>query len=185
MGTPKALLDYQGQCFLDRLIELFTLHCDPVVVALGHHAGTVRAGLRRANQARFVTNPDPDRGMLTSLQCALGAIPCAVDGFLFTPVDHPAVSGSTIARLAAAFASAEARPALVVPRFQARHGHPVCASAELRDEFLNLAHDGRASDVIHRHRNATLYVDVEDAGILTDVDRPEDYQRLLSSLATP
>ena len=182
MGSPKALLDYEGQSFLDRLIELFARHCDPVVVALGHHAEAVRNGLKRADQARFVINPDPDRGMLTSLQCALRGIPGTVDGVLFTPVDHPAVSDATIAKLTAAFAAS--RPVLVVPRFEGRHGHPVGVAAALVPEFLKLPLDGRASDVIHSHAGETLYVDVDgDAGIVTDVDRPEDYQRLLASQA--
>jgi CTP:molybdopterin cytidylyltransferase MocA len=31
---------------------------------------------------------------------------------------------------------------------------------------------------VHRHRNQTLYLDVDDEGILLDADNPEDYRRI-------
>ena len=35
MGSPKALLEYRGETFLDRLTRIFAAHCDPVIVVLG------------------------------------------------------------------------------------------------------------------------------------------------------
>src|SRR5262249_39848884 len=69
MGTPKALLDYRGETFLDRLIRVTGAVCDPVIVVLGHHAQEIRGRVKSA--AHFVVNPDPERGQLSSLQTAL------------------------------------------------------------------------------------------------------------------
>ena len=75
MGTPKALLRFQNETFLDRLIGVFSPVCDPVIVVVGLHADQIRAGIERADDVRFAVNPDPERGMLSSLQCGLALLP--------------------------------------------------------------------------------------------------------------
>jgi CTP:molybdopterin cytidylyltransferase MocA len=42
MGSPKALLQFRGQSFLERAIELYSAYCDPVVAVIGHHAAAIR-----------------------------------------------------------------------------------------------------------------------------------------------
>ena len=71
MGSPKALLPYAGETFVDRLIGVFQSVCDSVIVVLGHEADAIRSGVRR--KASFVFNPDHELGQLTSLQCGLRA----------------------------------------------------------------------------------------------------------------
>ena len=75
MGSPKALLEFRGETFLDRLIGLFSRCCSPVIVVLGAQQETVRAGLRRPAEALIVENPDFLRGQLSSMQCGLRAVP--------------------------------------------------------------------------------------------------------------
>ncbi len=98
---------------------------------------------------------------------------------MFTPVDCPSVLPSTVARMARRFQERRPHESLVIPRSQGRGGHPVCAARDLIPEFLALPPDAQARDVIHRHREHTVYVDVEDSGIMEDVDDPEAYQRLI------
>jgi molybdenum cofactor cytidylyltransferase len=182
MGAPKALLEFQNETFLDRLIGLLALRCDPVVVVLGYQAEAIRAAARRAGQAAFVVNPAPALGQLSSLQCGLRAVPASAQGVLFTPVDHPAIRGATLTHLAdraLALWSDPAPPRLVVPRYQGRRGHPVCCSRALIPEFLALTPESQARLVIHAHLQDTSYIDVDDPGILRDVDDPEAYRDLL------
>lgn len=178
MRSPKALLDFEGETFLDRLILMFGGSCSPVIVVLGCQPQRIRAGLRCGELAAFVTNPDYRRGQLSSLQLGLASVPPEAEGVMFTPVDYPAVRPSTIARIAGRFQTRQPDEWLVVPRSQGRHGHPVCVGRDLIPEFLALAGDAQARDVIRRHRERTMYVDVDDAGILKDVDDPESYARL-------
>ena len=71
---------------------------------------------------------------------------------------------------------------LVIPRCKDQRGHPVFAAREVIEEILALPSDAQARDVIHRHIPSTQYVDVEDRGILTDIDDPAAYRSLLESL---
>ena len=178
MGTPKALLDFHGRTFLERSIELLRPHCAPLIVVLGHDAERIAA--RCPATALLVRNPEPDRGMLSSLQCALRTLPGAARAFVFTPVDLPAIGGETVARVIDAFVCSGGHPPVRFPRYQGRRGHPVCVSWELVGDLLRLDHHQAARDVLGRHTSEAAHVDVTDAGIVTDADSPEDYRRLLA-----
>jgi molybdenum cofactor cytidylyltransferase len=175
MGSPKALLRYGNATFLDTLTELFSQRCAPVIVVLGAHAEQIHAAANRP--ARFVVNSDFARGMTTSLQCGLRAVPADADGVLFTLVDHPAAAPSTLDALLAPM-QVHPGPLVRVPRYRAKRGHPIWFSRELIAEFLALPADGPARDVPASHVDRTEYLDVDDPGIVADIDSPEDYQAL-------
>ena len=171
MGRPKALLEYRGETFAGRLVRVLSPLCDPVIVVLGYHADAIRERV----EARLVTNPDPDRGQLSSLQTALAEIPVDAEGFLFTPVDSPTLDERTLSRLIEVFRE---RNAIVIPRFDARRGHPVLIPRRFIREFLAIVPTAETRAIINRHVDQIVYVDVDDPGILADVDDPEAYRAL-------
>jgi molybdenum cofactor cytidylyltransferase len=175
MGSPKALLEFRGETFIDRLIRCFSAHCSPVIVVLGHEPEVIRAGVRSPLQAIFVLNTEYQRGQFSSMQCGLRAVPADADGVVFTPVDHPNVEAETVAKLIKSGAS------IAIPQYLGRHGHPVLFSRSLIPEFLALPPDSQARAVTHRHLSEIRYIDVADAGILDDIDDPDAYHRLLQS----
>lgn len=179
MGSPKALLEFRGETFLDRLIGLFSRHCSPVVAVLGAHGESIRAGLRRAGEALLVENPDFRLGQLSSMQCGLRALPADAGGVLFTPVDHPAVAPATLATLLGTDTPAP----LCIPRHGGQRGHPIWFSQSLIPEFLALPVTSAARDVVALHEREIAYIDVDDPGILADVDDPDAYLRLLAERA--
>jgi molybdenum cofactor cytidylyltransferase len=175
MGVPKALLDYRGETFVNRLIRVLNAACDPVIVALGYHADEIRRSI--SGDVRLAVNPDPARGQLSSLQTALLEVPDGAEAFLFMPVDCPAVEPSTVLQVVEAL-NAPSKPLLIIPRHAGERGHPVCVRRELIQEFLALPPTARAKEVVHRHKDRTHYLDTEDAGVLTDIDDPEAYRIL-------
>jgi len=172
MGSPKALLPYRGESFLDGLVGLFAEFCDPVIVVLGSGADEIRAAARR--RATFVVNPDFRLGQTTSMQCGLRAVPGGALGVLFTLVDHPAVARETVAALLA-----PPLPLVRVPRYRERRGHPILFSRALISEFLALGPAGAARDVVRRHAAETEFLDLDDAGIIADIDDREAYNALI------
>jgi molybdenum cofactor cytidylyltransferase len=169
MGSPKALLEFRGETFIDRLVRVLATVCDPVIVVLGYHAAEIRA--QTHGRAQFVVNPDPDRGQLSSLQTALAAIPADAEGVMFVPVDCPAIEPETVAHLAAELANWP----VVVPRHEGRRGHPVCVARPIVAELLALAPTNQPRDLLRAHAH---YLDVDDAGVLADIDDRAAYERL-------
>ena len=175
MGFPKALLRYREETFLDTLIGLFAARCQPVIVVLGAHADRIREGTWRP--ATFVVNAHYQRGQTSSMQCGLRAVPPDADGILFTLVDHPAVAPATLDALLAGQVPMPGTQ-VRVPRHQGRRGHPIWFSHELIGEFLGLPELGAARDIVRSHAAQTEFLDVDDAGILADIDDPAAYGRL-------
>ena len=97
---------------------------------------------------------------------------------LFTLVDHPAVGAETIAALAG---GPEPGILVRVPRYRGERGHPIWFSRALIPEFLALPEDGAARDVVRRHAAQTRFLDVDDPGILADIDDAAAYRALVGS----
>ena len=113
MGSPKALLRYRGETFLDRTVRMLGAHCAPVIVVLGAGAEEIRAQAQQP--ATFVMNANYRSGQTSSMQAGLRAVPAGCAGVLFTLVDHPAVDPETIAALAAEAEPAAAGAGSAVP----------------------------------------------------------------------
>jgi len=173
MGRPKAALVYDGETFLARAIRLFSPLCDPVIVVLPP------AGMICPPGVLCTVNPVPERGMLSSLQCGFRAVPDRAEQVFFMPVDLPAISGATVAALAEHAGTAP----LILPRYEGRRGHPVLVRRDLIPEFLALSPSAQARDIVERHEGEIRYVDVNDPGILADVDTPADYERITAGIA--
>jgi molybdenum cofactor cytidylyltransferase len=176
MGTPKALLTYQGETFVDRLIRIFESTASEIIVVVGKDAGAIRSSAGRS--AHFIVNAEWELGQLSSLQCGLSVLSAEVDAVFFTPVDCPGISAETPLLLLKNFAPGAD---FVIPRFQGRRGHPVLFDSRLAAEFLALPPCSSAREVVHRYSGSTRYVDVEDAGVLRDVDEPADYEALIGA----
>ena len=176
MGSPKALLRLGEETFLDRAISLFSAECDSVTVVLGHHAEEIRSQCLCAGLASFAVNPDPGRGQLSSLQCGLAAIPGDADGVAFCPVDYAAVQPATVRSLIDALTGS--RAVFAVPRYRGERGHPVLFRTPLLAEFLALPPEGAARDIVHAYASRTVYVDVDDFGVVRDADTPDDLEAM-------
>jgi molybdenum cofactor cytidylyltransferase len=168
MGRDKSGLTLpDGRSFLDAIRQtLSVLRIDAVRVVVGPDSNGSGEGV--------VVNPDPSRGMLSSVQCGLSALPEGTDAVLVWPVDHPRVDLGTIATLIAA-CRAHSAP-VVVPRYSGKRGHPVLFAGAALEELRGLPLTATAADVVHAHDDR-LEIEVGDAGIVDDIDDPEAYER--------
>jgi len=175
MGTPKALLDCNGETFLDRIIGNFATCCDSVIVVLGSHAGQIRSGLARASQAAFAVNPSPERGMLSSLQIGLAAVPPACQSVFFHPCDMPLIQPETLGLLLAALTNAVPETLAAVPTLDGRRGHPVLIRSAWIPVFMSLPSASSARTLLDAFPGSTIEVPVQDTGVRRDFDTRDDY----------
>jgi molybdenum cofactor cytidylyltransferase len=184
MGQPKALLIApDGRTFVSRLAEtLYEGGVDaPLVVGrpdddpLRLEVETIGCGVR------FVVNVDADQGgQLSSLLAGLHkADRPGVRAVMVVPVDAPLVTADTVATMIAAFTSTGA--SIVRARHQGWNGHPVIFSREVFDDLRHADPEAGAKAVVRAHHGATVYVDVNDEGVIGDVDTPEDYRKMFGS----
>ncbi len=177
MGTDKALLTYRRRTFLEAILSTCReAGLDRLVVVLGHHTREIQHAVNLEG-AQVVVNQNYRRGQTSSLQAGLKALETAEpEAIVLCLVDHPAVSAETIRKLVAAFQPP--RSPLAIPTFQGQHGHPVLIGRPLFGELKKLSPDEGANAVIRKYRHLTKYIEVDDPGILLDIDDPETYRRL-------
>lgn len=177
MGRDKALLPYQGSTFLENILKaLATAGISRVAVVLGHHAEEIQKALD-LTETIIVINSDYQRGQTSSLQAGLRAIDRHdVESVLLCLVDHPAVRVETVRTLVNTYAASHAP--VVIPMHDGRRGHPVLIGRELFEELDAIEPGQGANSVIRKYRERTQFVDVEDEGVLIDVDEPETFERL-------
>lgn len=169
MGSDKALLPYHGSTFLEHIIKtLRNAGLERVAVVLGHHAGEIQRALNLSG-VEVVVNQNYGGGQTSSLQAGLRALDRKdVQAVLLCLVDHPAISEDVVRKLIAAFN--QSRAPVVIPTCQGRRGHPVLITRPLFAELLALdPHEG-ANTVIRRFREKTWFEEVNDKGILVDID---------------
>jgi molybdenum cofactor cytidylyltransferase len=173
MGRTKALLLLEGETFLARTVHtLRSGGCDPVLVVVPEGESRIAEEAERAG-ARTLVNAQPGEGPITSLRLAIRALGDTVAGLAYLPVDHPLVRANTVATLLEA---ARREGALVtVPIHRGKRGHPAVFGALLFRELVDPALEGGARAVVHRHLEHALLVDVDDAGVVADIDTPEAY----------
>jgi molybdenum cofactor cytidylyltransferase len=179
MGTDKATLTYRGRTFLELVVQtLRETGIERIAVVLGHHAEEIQRNVK-IDAAQVLINPDYKSGQTSSLQVGLRSLMANevdVEAIILCLVDHPAVSAETVRKLVAAFR--ESGAPVVIPTCRGRRGHPVLIRRQVFDELLGLAAGVGADSVLRKFRQETKFVEVEDEGILIDVDDPESYQRL-------
>jgi molybdenum cofactor cytidylyltransferase len=181
MGSPKALLAYQGRPFLEHLLEV-TAHAKIGVrrVVLGAHAEPIAKNISLAGD-EIVINDDWESGQLSSIQAAIRSLPThaglpATDGFLLCLIDHPLISSALVHDLIEQFYAASCAK-IVLPVYETRRGHPVIFPAELYEELLRAPADKGARAVVWAHTADVLEVRTNEEGCVLNLNDPETLYR--------
>jgi len=181
MGRPKPLLDFDGRAALELVLDAGAGGgvAESVIVApAGHEAALSEVMTRTRARGRIVVNPDPGSEQVRSLQLALETIRNdRPEAFLVHPVDYPLALADDYRLLLDAFRGAQGASEVFIPSHGGRRGHPILCAGALLDAFLRLTPGGTARDVISSSKLA--HVPTPNAGVLEDMDTPEEYERLL------
>ena len=175
MGRAKALLDADGRTFLERSLDaLGAGGCDELVVVLNTDDPIIDDIVARAGAT---STPGAGAGteQIESLRAGLRSVSQPVEAVVVLPVDHPMVRPGTVAALIAAFRSS-ASP-VVRPMYRGRPGHPVLFGAAVFEELSSGELVEGARSVVRGHADQRMDVEVDDRGVVVDIDTPSEYER--------
>ena len=176
MGSPKALLPYQGRPFLEHLLEV-THHPKIAVrrVVLGAHAGPIAKAVH-LNPDEMVINREWEQGQLSSLQAALRSLPPGTDGMLLCLIDHPLISAGLVDGLIEHFYAIKAL--IVVPVFEGRRGHPVIFSSKVYEELERAPAELGARAVVWAHTKEVSEYTTAEEGCVLNLNDPDTFDRV-------
>ncbi len=182
MGVLKPLLPVGGQSALHRAVGLGkTEKVHVISVVTGHRREDIETELYkcRAKNIRHIYNARFSEGMFSSVKAGVHSLPNDIDAFLLLPVDCCAVNPDTIEKVIAAFVLSEGK-SVVYPVCGGRRGHPPLIPRAFTESIKHYDGEGGMRGFL------ALYpfdeVEVDDPGILLDMDTPSDYSALLKHL---
>jgi len=159
-----------GELLIDRTLQsILSAGIDRIVVVASGSEEFAASALVTDVRVSVVTNPDPSRGMFSSIRAGLGV--AQGDPILVLPGDMPFVSPATIARVIAA-CGREGR--IIVPTFNGRRGHPVAFPAHVTEAILAAPAESTLKVALASAGVTEFELPVTDEGIVRDVDVVSD-----------
>ena len=112
-------------------------------------------------------------GMGTSLAAGVRAATDA-HGWVVALADMPFLRPETVRVIAKALSEGAA---IAAPAYRGERGHPVGFARRFLDELSELHGDQGAKELLAEHPDWVTLYEVDDPGVLRDVDRPSDLTR--------
>lgn len=142
----------------------------PDVVAIVRSGDDALAAWLREAGARTIECARAHEGMGVTLAAGVAATANAA-GWIVALADMPWIAPDTIAAVAARMRDGAS---VVAPCYRGRRGHPVGFGAQHHAALLALTGDEGARAILAAHADALETIEVDDPGVVRDVDRPED-----------
>jgi molybdenum cofactor cytidylyltransferase len=183
MGRPKQLLPLGGTTVLARAIEnVRSAGLIEIVLVLGASFEAIRGQLPQSllEGLKVVVNQAFAQGMASSLREGLSALDPRSRAALIVLGDQPLIRPQTLRQIMAGYHQSGAP--IVIPMHQGKRGNPVLLSRLVFSEVMELQGDTGCRAIFTNHLDGILKVEVEDPGILLDIDSQDDYDRLMLTI---
>jgi molybdenum cofactor cytidylyltransferase len=175
-GAQKLLAPYGSSTVVRTVVETVRAAGVDYVVVVGSPGGeAVRAAVGNSS-VTWAENPEPDRGLSSSVATGLAALPPNVGAALMVLGDQPTVSVQVVERVVGAWR--EGGGPVVAPRYRGLRGNPVLFDAALFDTLGSLVGEHGARDFIAADPGRVTMVEVAEPPPM-DIDTPTDYEELL------
>ncbi|MBM4308839.1 MAG: molybdenum cofactor cytidylyltransferase [Deltaproteobacteria bacterium] len=177
MGRDKLLLPWGKRTILEHCLQvLLRTKVNEVIVVLGHRKEEMAHRLI-GKRVKVLFNPNPEKGMSSSIQRGLRALDPQSAGILIGLGDMPSLKSRTIDAILRAFR--EEKGNIILPSFRGRQGHPVLFHRKYKGELLKLKGDTGGKSIIMKHPEDVFVVPIKSEGVIRDIDTWVEYKKEL------
>lgn len=175
MGSQKLLLPYAQSTIIETVLSnVLNSAIDHVMVVLGANQDKIRTSLEHL-PVQFCYNREHEQGMLSSVKCGIRALPPDAVCTLIFLGDQPGIPPSVTNSVIEAYS--EELFGIVIPVHEHRRGHPLLVDMKYRKEIEQLDLEEGLRALRHHFPQDVLEVEVDEPGILVDIDTREDYRK--------
>lgn len=143
-----------------------------VIVVVGPKGGTLEKTVR-SYPVTIAHTLDPGGDMAASVRTGREALPTTVSGVVIALSDHPLVSPKTVALLVRLHS--ENQESIIIPTHKGEKGHPCLFPRKILNELQGPL---TLRDLVRSRPERVHLVEVNDQGVLLDMDTPEDYMQI-------
>jgi molybdenum cofactor cytidylyltransferase len=171
-----------GKNVIESIILAFlNSNIDAIYIVTGYDSETIERTvtsliLESDKKVTFVYNENyKSGGMSSSVIKGLVAAEKA-NAVLITPADIPLIPPEIINMMISKFLVDT--PDIIIPTFKKRKGHPILFNSLLFPEILKISENHRGlKQITSKYKEKILFLPTQDAGILRDLDTPEDLNK--------
>jgi len=175
MGSQKLLLPFGQSTIIETVVDnILNSSIDHVMVVLGSKQSEIRNILEN-RPVQFCHNREHKKGMLSSVKCGIRSLPAGAAAALIFLGDQPGIPPSVTNNVLKAYS--EELFGIVIPVHMHRRGHPLLVDMKYRKEIEKLDLEEGLRSLRHHFPQDVLEVEVDEPGILIDIDTPEDYKK--------
>ena len=183
-GRNKLLLSVDGEPLVRRTVR--------TVLAAGMQETVVVTGFEGREVMRAVAdlpvavqpNLRYEDGQMRSVAAGVAALAQATDAILVCPADMPLLGPRDLQELMAVFAAHPER-SIVIPRHREARGNPIVFAAAYAPEVAAGRRLVGCRKLAQQYPEETWYHEADHDRFTTDLDTPEDYDRILGRLGLP
>lgn len=175
MGTNKLFLNYQGQSFLDRVLNLTKqlILFERILVISPENFSKVSL----PKGIKVVLNDEAHLGQSASVR--LGTQVASGDGYLYLTVDQPRLNASLFSPLIAAYTTEN----IVFPLTSDENpSSPIYFGKRFRNELLEVSGPAGGREVRNKYPESWCKIKIKEPDRLIDIDTLDTYQQLLTQI---
>jgi len=168
IGQNKMTLSYLGIPIILHCIHSMEPFVSHIFVISGHYHDELVQVLESYPHVSIIYNELYHLGMFTSVKKGVEKV---TDDFFIIPGDYPLIMKSTYETLL------KSKELIAVPVFQNKKGHPILIKKELIEALRNEPQDSNLK--LFRNKFRFEEIQVNDPGILLDIDTMDDHEHLI------
>ncbi len=179
MGKLKQLIRVREKTLLEITLGIVAdSRCRETVLVLGYQADEIRRVVSIPETTKLVVNPSFEKGMSTSIHAGVQSVSSDSDAALIVLADQPFLKPEIIDRLIEEREKTGA--SIVFPVYKGFRGNPVLIGRSLFPEMMQISGDIGCRSLFGLHAERIRKVQVEDIGVLIDLDTAEDVAKATS-----
>ncbi len=174
----KLLLKYKNKSILENtIININSSDISEIVVVLGHDFN-ITSQILKNTTLKIINNTDYLKGMSTSIVAGIKLINWSSEGVMVCLADMPLIKISTYNNLINKFNEANDTRKIIIPTYKRQKGNPILFGKYYFNFLLKLKGDKGARDLIKKRSDCVILVDINDNGIVRDIDNYKDYKNI-------
>jgi molybdenum cofactor cytidylyltransferase len=173
MGQLKQLLPIHNKPIIRHCLDnLLAAGIKDIVVVLGPRGDEMLDSIKEI-PIQIVFNRNPESEMAESVRIGNRAVAEKSSGVIVCLSDHPMVSVDTLIILMQCFL--ETPDKIIIPVYKEKRGHPTLFPKHIIEEIFE---QNTLRDIIQIDESRLRFLDVQDEGVVLDIDTKKDYERI-------
>lgn len=177
MGEMKQLLPWKGKTIIEAVIDnLSESKINEIVVVLGYNSYKIINFINNRN-INIAINENYKDGMFSSIKLGLFSLSNECKSFMIVLGDQPHITSNTINAIVDEYL--KRNKGIISPVFKGKKGHPIIFNIKYKGKIMELDNNSTLRDIIRNNNDDLFLINVDDRGVIEDIDKKEDYLKCL------